>query len=219
MSLLLEAYAEPHRHYHTLKHVRDSLAVLDSMPNLDRDDAKLLEQAIVWHDVAYDPRALDNEERSAALARENLGPPIFSQAQVDEIARLILLTKGRISAQDDRRGAIMISIDLAILGAPRPVYDAYAAAIRREYPHIPEPAYRRLRTKVLGRLLEASPLYPDPILRARLEIGARANIMREALYLSGQDPVGLRDRTEADEGRRRGSRDGGIGAPAGMGQP
>ena len=51
---------------------------------------------------------------------------------------------------DDRLGAILISIDLSILGAEPARYDAYAAAIRQEFIHVPEPDYRAGRAKVLG---------------------------------------------------------------------
>jgi len=37
-------------------------------------------------------------------------------------------------------GAILISIDLSILAAEPSRYDAYAAAIRNEYAHVPDDA-------------------------------------------------------------------------------
>src|SRR5262249_22011217 len=69
-----------------------------------------------------------------------------------EVGRLIRLTKTHDVAAGDPLGAIMISIDLSILGADVATYDAYAAAIRQEYAHVPDAAYRSGRAAGLHRL-------------------------------------------------------------------
>lgn len=174
------AYAEPHRRYHTRAHIEACLSELASVPDLDDRERRLLEWAIWWHDAVYDPRRGDNEERSAEMARRDLPALGASPGEVEEVARLILLTGGHAAPEDDDRlGAVMVSIDLAVLGAEPAVYDAYAAAVRQEYAHVPEAAFRAGREAVLRRFLDARVLYPDPRFRRRLEVRARENISRE----------------------------------------
>lgn len=173
-SEMIQAYSAPGRHYHNLKHIEDCLAELDGVEGLDARDRKILTAAIWWHDIVYDPTRSDNEEESAKLAERDLTSDLR-----DEAGRLIRLTKTHDVQPEDRLGAIMISIDLAILGAEAATYAAYSAAIRREYAHVPDDAYRAGRRAVLERFLARSAIYPDPAFSARLEGQARKNIARE----------------------------------------
>ncbi|MEO0322581.1 MAG: hypothetical protein AAF447_06470 [Myxococcota bacterium] len=100
-------------------------------------------------------------------------------AEVAEVARLIRLTTGHEVSSGDDLGALMVSIDLAILGSAPADYDAYAAAIRAEYAHVPELAYRAGRGRFLARMLASPMLFPDPALQARFEEPARLNLRRE----------------------------------------
>jgi predicted metal-dependent HD superfamily phosphohydrolase len=182
---LLAAYAEPHRRYHTLAHVEACLAELAAVPDLGVRDERLLRHALWWHDAVYDPRAGDNEARSAHWARAELDLP---PDEVDEVARLVLLTAGHRVEPGDRLGALMASIDLSVLGASAEVYDAYAAGVRCEYAHVPDDAFRAGRARVLRHFLDAETLFPDPAFAARLEGAARANLARELAGL-GAPPV------------------------------
>lgn len=61
---LLAAYGEPHRAYHTVQHLTECFAHLDSSPRGPRDPASV-ELALWFHDAIYDTKAADNEARSA----------------------------------------------------------------------------------------------------------------------------------------------------------
>jgi predicted metal-dependent HD superfamily phosphohydrolase len=173
------AYAEPHRRYHTRAHIEDCLAQLNAMEGLTGPERRLLTWAIWWHDAIYDPTRADNEALSAEMAERDLTGMGVAPAERDEVARLILLTAGHTVEPVDRLGAVLVSIDLSILGRAPDVYDRYAAAIREEYGFVPEDAYRTGRANVLRRFLEAPVLYPDLRLREQFETQARANLMRE----------------------------------------
>ena len=177
------AYAEPHRRYHTRSHIEVCLGELARLGGLSPADRRTLEYAIWWHDAVYDPHRSDNEERSAELARADLERLEVPAAEIDEVARLILLTKGHEVAADDAIGALLVSIDLSILGAAQADYDAYAEGVRFEYAFVPEDAFRIGRAAILERFLESPALYPDPAFRARLEAPARANLRREIAAL------------------------------------
>ncbi|MFA4892447.1 hypothetical protein [Brevundimonas sp.] len=85
---------------------------------------------------------------------------------------------------DDALGARLVSIDLSILGAAPERYDAYAAAIRHEYRHVPTPLYRAGRAAILGRFLDSGRLFADPDRAERFEAPARANLAREIVALT-----------------------------------
>lgn len=173
------AYAEPHRRYHTRAHIEACLTALDEVQDLDETTRRRLVWAIWWHDAVYDPTRSDNEDASAAMARRDLPALGASTEDVDEVSRLILLTKGHTVPADDPAGALMVSIDLSILGAAADDYDAYARAVREEYAHVPEAAFRAGRARVMRHFLDAPVLFADPTFRVRLEERARANIARE----------------------------------------
>ena len=175
---MIQAYSAPGRHYHNLKHIEDCLAALDGVSGLSARERETLTATIWWHDVVYDPTRSDNEEESAKRAEENLAPDLR-----DEVGRLIRLTKTHNVQPGDRLGAIMVSIDLGILGADAAAYASYAAAIRREYGHVPDDAYRAGRMAVLESFTARPAIYPEATFAARLEQQARANIARELLSL------------------------------------
>ena len=177
------AYAEPHRRYHTRAHIEDCLARLAGVPGLSAAERRRLERAIWWHDAVYDPRRSDNEAASAEMARRDLAGLGAAPDETQEVARLILLTRGHVTEPGDRLGAILVSIDLSILGAAPDAYDAYAKAIREEYAHVPAGRFIAGRLSVLRGFLEAPAIYPDPGLRERFEAPARANLAREMAAL------------------------------------
>lgn len=176
---LAARYAEPWRAYHDLGHVLDVLSVLDDVALTDPLAVTL---AVWFHDAVYDPRANDNEERSAALAAER-SANLLGGDWVRRVETLILATK-RHEPTGDPDTAALLDADLAILGASPARYDAYAAAIRREYAWVPDDAYREGRSRVLHGFLGRDRVYRTPRLFARFEAAARRNLRRELGFLA-----------------------------------
>jgi len=176
---LLAAYTAPARHYHNLTHIEDCLAALARVDDLSAAEREILSEAIWWHDVVYDATRSDNEELSAQLAEQHVREDIRQ-----EVGRLIRLTKTHDVQSDDRLGAILISIDLSILGAEPARYDAYAAAIRQEFIHVPDPDYRAGRARVLRHFAARPVIFPDAVFAARYDRQARKNLARELAALS-----------------------------------
>ncbi len=75
-----------------------------------------------------------------------------------------------------RDAAAIRDIDLAILGAPRDRFDAYEAAVRHEYAFLPDPDWRRGRSRVLKMFLDLPRIYLTDAFRDRLEARARRNL-------------------------------------------
>jgi predicted metal-dependent HD superfamily phosphohydrolase len=177
---LVRRYAEPSRHYHTLAHIASVLEVIDRLVS---HAPPALVLAAWYHDAVYDSRAGDNEERSAELARHALAGRV-GDGVCDEVARLILLTTSHTASADDHVGQVLLDADLAVLGAERDIYDAYARAIRQEYAWVNEPDYRTGRRRVLQRFLGRPVIYFTRAMRAQAEGQARANLAREIAALA-----------------------------------
>jgi predicted metal-dependent HD superfamily phosphohydrolase len=178
------AYAQLHRHYHDERHINECLGELDWIVNLREQERRILRWAILWHDAVYEPGHRDNERRSAKLAQAELSRCGVAPAHVEEVVRLIRLTEKHRVDPGDRLGALMVSIDLSILGADPDRYRAYVADVRLEYSHVPEKLWRMGRALVLERLLEKEALFPDPDFRDRLEAQARNNMAAEIATLA-----------------------------------
>ena len=174
-------YAEPHRHYHTLEHIAATLALLDGARGHLRhpDEAEL---AIWLHDVIYDPRAGDNEARSAALANRLLGAGGVAASIAGGVAALIMATQ-HLGARAEASGPAhpdapyVVDADLGILGAPVEGFDRYEVQVRREYAHRSDADWRAGRRAVLAHFLALPRIYTTQVF-ARLEAPARANLAR-----------------------------------------
>lgn len=176
-------YGEPHRRYHVLDHVTEVLAALPGGPSAE--DPVAVRLAAWFHDAVYDPRATDNEAASAALATRTLSGWGAPASTVRRVHALVLATDHRRPPPEgDRDAALLVDADLAILGAAPVRYDAYVAAVRAEYAHVDDDAWRTGRAAVLDTLLARRPLYRTAAARARGEDRARANVARERATLS-----------------------------------
>ncbi len=173
---LTRAYAGPPRAYHTLAHIRDCLAQFDQA-SLPAGHPIELEAALWLHDVVYDPRASDNEERSADWAERALANGGVPAQAIHRIRVLILATKHRALAQDPDE-AVLADIDLSILGRDPQSFERYERQIRQEYGHVPEPAFRAGRAAILEGFIKREFIYQTLLFRERYEKQARVNLAR-----------------------------------------
>ena len=176
---LIAAYAGVDRHYHDIGHIAAMLTLLDchAPPEVDHE---ALRWAILFHDVIYDARRSDNEEASAARAEADLASMAVDTTIRARVCDLVLATRHANSSQPaDVETALLLDLDLAVLASSAAAYADYAAAIRREYAHAPEPLYRAGRARVLQNFLDRPRLYVTPALAAQWETLARRNLASE----------------------------------------
>ena len=174
---VLWAYAGPHRRYHTFDHVLAVLNTVDSLASC-AENLNAVKLAAWLHDVIYDSKASDNEDRSAEYAEQ-----LCKELAIPEghrVAALIQKTKTH-DAGDDVDAQVLLDADLAILGASESDYHAYAANIRREYAWVPEPDYRKGRRQVLERFLTRPRIFH---FLSHLEEPARRNLVAEVARLA-----------------------------------
>ncbi len=171
---LTAAYAEPQRAYHTTAHLADCLAQFDAVSAL-ADDPDQVEMAIWFHDAIYDPRAADNETRSAAWAVQALTDAEISLAIARNIAGLVLTTEHQLLPQG-HDAQLLVDIDLAILGRAPAIFAEYNHQIRVEYQWVTEAEYRKRRAQVLANFLARPTIYQTEFFQARYEQQARQNL-------------------------------------------
>jgi predicted metal-dependent HD superfamily phosphohydrolase len=189
-SHLLGRWSEPQRQYHDVTHLVAVLDVVDRFAGLAPHPDRV--RLAAWmHDAVYDPRALgDANERDSAEFAEGLLTTLGMPAEVAaDVARLVGLTAGHATAEDDPDGELLCDADLAVLASDEQRYAEYTAAIRKEYAHVPDDAFRAGRKQVLRALLELPSIYRLAPLREAWEATARANLTAELDALDAGDPL------------------------------
>lgn len=173
LRLLLEAYSESQRHYHTMQHIVECLAFFHQIKN-QLNDPIAVELAIWFHDAIYNPQAIDNEEKSAELMQQHCSQ-LFENTKIQKVYKWIIATKKHSPATDQDLN-YLLDIDLAILGSAKQRFAEYEQQIQQEYSWVEAELYRVKRAEVLNYFLEMKPLYQTEYFRYLLEEQAKYNL-------------------------------------------
>lgn len=193
-TIIQNKYTEDCRKYHNITHIYKMFQHFDCHQKLI-SLPKAVAYAIFFHDLEYDPKAGDNEEKSAELFHQfsketGIGEKSDFATQVTE---LILLTKTHITeahktsevfGNEDKH--FFLDFDVSILGSDDKEYDSYAKNIQQEYNFLPVATYNTLRAKVLKSFLQIPNIFATQQFRERYENQARKNIQREILFLESR---------------------------------
>ena len=180
------AYTEPHRAYHTDRHLEHCLDVVDDMiPYVD--DVAAIVLALFFHDIVYDTKAANgkNEEESrirmAAMAHRLGLPHALTVKAADAINATFHDGRGLKEIVE----RYVVDVDLSILGTGTgDEYDReYAWKIREEYSWVPDLEYKTGRIKVLQGFLDRPSIYNTELFRERYEKRAREHLTREIGFL------------------------------------
>ena len=179
---LAAAYGAQDRAYHNQRHLNECFEHLAAVREELAEPAEVM-LALWFHDVVYDSRRPDNEERSAAWAREVMRTAGCAATTIEAVSALILSTAHH-APPELGDGRFLIDIDLAILGAAPERFDEYEGQIRREYAWVEEAAFREGRAEVLRRFLDRPSVFATDHFRARFERRARANMTQSLQHLT-----------------------------------
>jgi len=171
---LTKAYGEPHRHYHNHQHIAECLAEFDQARHLAKEPVAV-ELALWFHDAVYDPKAGDNEERSAGLAIQCLTECGITGLLTDTVARLVMATKNH-EVGNDADAAVMMDVDLSILGREEKRFMEFEEQIRREYAWVPAAVFGPKRAEILQRFLARERIFAADWFRDKYEQQARRNL-------------------------------------------
>ncbi|HLY74514.1 MAG TPA: N-methyl-D-aspartate receptor NMDAR2C subunit [Planctomycetota bacterium] len=183
---LAARYEEPHRAYHTLRHIEHCLEEFDAVRGEARDPVAI-EMALWYHDAVYDTRRRDNEERSAVLAERSAAVAGLAPEFARRVGDLIRISTHRKSASDPD-GRLFADVDLAILGQPSEAFKEYERQVRLEYAWVPLEAFRAGRAKILESFLDRFSVYATPAFQEKYEKRARLNLTSSLLVLKGGLP-------------------------------
>jgi len=179
---LAARYAETHRHYHTARHISECFTHFDGARDLCERPSEV-ELALWFHDAVYQPRANDNEAKSADWAvRVMLEAGIDMQAQ--ERVRALIMATCHNALPDTQDAKVLVDVDLAILGANAARFDEYEVQVRAEYGWVPEFLFRRTRKKILKDFLARPSIYSTEHCKNQFEKKARDNLARSLLKLN-----------------------------------
>ncbi|MBO1351093.1 MAG: hypothetical protein EBE86_028690 [Hormoscilla sp. GUM202] len=184
--LVNAAYSSDDRFYHGLAHVKymlDAIAPWESQAN----NYPAIQLATWFHDAIYNPKAKDNEEKSAAYAAKVLKRLKISSSTIDAVTQMILKTKHHQADPEDIDSQILLDADLAILGEDESSYRFYAKGIRREYAWLSSEEYRSGRIDVLKKLLQRPRIYLTAQMFEQQEAKARQNMLAEIELLCSSD--------------------------------
>jgi predicted metal-dependent HD superfamily phosphohydrolase len=178
----IACWGEPHRHYHTLQHLRECLAQFEAVRDRARRPAEVA-LALWFHDVIYDPRRTDNEARSAQWARDSVMQAGLPAAVAQRVHELVMATRHH-EPPADADAQLLVDVDLSILGADTARFDESDRQIRSEYAHMSDEDYRAGRMRVLAGFLARPRLYTTEFFHAAFEKAARQNLQRALDRLS-----------------------------------
>ena len=175
---LMNAWAEPHRHYHDQRHLRECLALWARWRGLG-DRTGEVAVALWFHDAIYDPQAGSNELNSAAWAARSLIRAGLASETAQRVHDLVMSTEQATQHDAPATGAdarLLVDIDLSILGSPPERFERYDQDVRKEYARVPGFRYRDLRAQVLQGFLDRPRLYHGAAAMDLLEGQARINL-------------------------------------------
>jgi predicted metal-dependent HD superfamily phosphohydrolase len=182
---IILAYSAPGRTYHNLQHVVSLFNLCEEyLPEIK--NPVVVGFAILYHDVVYNTALRDNESASAEKAVKHLQALQLKKSFINDVESFIHATKdhelvdGIADASDL---AYFLDFDLAILGSPADVYDAYSKSIRQEYLQYRSYVYKEGRKQALVQLLTKEHLYFTDAFQQKFEQQARENINNEIAQL------------------------------------
>ena len=182
-------YSSNRRGYHNFNHIFYMVKLWDRYKDrLGKRDEIFI--SILYHDIVYNSKRSDNEERSAKYfikhcLKYNFK---FSHKQIKFIGDAILATKHNESVkhfyENDNDIKYFLDFDLYVLSAEENVYEAYRQGVRKEYKIYPDFLYKPGRKKVLESFLQRDRIYLTDDIKTKRENFARNNLQNEInLYL------------------------------------
>jgi predicted metal-dependent HD superfamily phosphohydrolase len=162
------------RHYHTPGHLEACLKEFDQVRDLAVNQSEV-ELALWFHDVVYRTWRSDNEARSATLAAEIMGLGGAESGAIERVVAAIMATRHQ-GREPNGDAALVVDIDLSILGQPEGVYQEFERNVRREYWWVPRRKFVAGRCAILESFLKKTSIYRYPEFQRQYEAAARLNL-------------------------------------------
>ncbi len=113
-----------HNWTHTMAVYNAAEKIADNTENISEKSKETLLLAVLFHDIAYHKGSENHEDNGAKVAEEFLTKEAYSEEGIQEIKKLILVTKLTASPQTDLE-KIIKDADLSHLGNPNYLETTY----------------------------------------------------------------------------------------------
>jgi pantetheine-phosphate adenylyltransferase len=160
---VLDQWSQPERHYHNMDHLNDLISQINEdygngvLNDVEREKLTLV---ALFHDLVYDPRRKDNEEKSAEIFYRFCS----EQYNVDlvEVKQMILDTKSHQACTPLSQK--FIDYDMNICNRSFDDLLVWENGIREEYNMFSNEEYKNSRIFFLESVIDKYPMNIDNIL-------------------------------------------------------
>ena len=174
-------YNEDTRYYHTLTHIHDLLVLFHQFNSIITQKSVVF-LSIIFHDIIYNPKAADNEEKSAELF-QTLMTSFLPIDIITIVLDFIIATKSHQLSSNNINLKLFLDFDMSIFSTDRSIYIKYANSIRNEYIHVDFEVYCVKRSEFLrSMLLPSYQIYHSEYFKEN-EMKAKDNILYEIQFL------------------------------------
>ncbi len=155
LSELLEYWNEPHRGFHTTKHLYDLIEQIKNRSDISEKQKEQLALIALFHDIVYDPMRNDNEEQSVELFYKYIDYTNDNIHDIHIIADCILDTK----THEPRSAisSIFSKMDMNIVLQPFIILLEWESGIAKEYSFLPRIEYVEKRCAFLEKMVHQYP--------------------------------------------------------------
>jgi predicted metal-dependent HD superfamily phosphohydrolase len=152
---VLAQYAEPHRYFHTISHIKNIIDNINShiyrqdiytdMYIITSDDEAILLLAAIFHDIIYYPDRTDNEEKSIEFLNKYV---VENNSEIEKVKEIILSTKNHNS--DDVLCNLFNTFDCSIMDQDYEKLLVWEEGIKSEYSFVDLKTYKEKRIEFLN---------------------------------------------------------------------
>jgi pantetheine-phosphate adenylyltransferase len=161
--IILDIWNESHRHYHNLNHLNDLIRQINedfADGEIDQKEREKLTLVALFHDLIYDPKRNDNEEKSAEMFYRLCSEKY--NLDLIEVNQIILDTK--IHKPTSPLSQKFIDYDMDICRRDFDELLDWEIGIRNEYNMYNDDEYKKGRIFFLEGVLDKYPTNMDNIL-------------------------------------------------------
>lgn len=146
VSYILSKYDEPYRFYHTKQHIFSIIDYINNIDGLSEKQLDILCICAYFHDVVYNPKKSNNEEKSVLVLNtyDSIPDDIKKQCY-----RIIMDTSSSIEPSDELSKLFWLA-DRNIFFKNLTELIEYENNIFKEYQHVPYDVYKEKRIQFLN---------------------------------------------------------------------
>lgn len=172
---ITRGYSEPHRFYHSQRHILFCLKQFERVE--DRlSDIAAVGLAIWFHDLILDPSANDNEAQSKQQF-ETLAKNHLPEKLIEKTSALIMLTC-HVDTPFNFDESCIQDIDLSTMGEDWDSFVRDVDDLRKEYSHLSDERFNDVTLNFYHDMLGREKIYTSDYFHEHCEQQARDNIKR-----------------------------------------